>query len=490
MALLDEKATYHNLIASRSVPVREKERFVPKIIKQTDTEIILDYGQNIAGYVKMHLSDLTDGQSIVLQHGEALYEQGNFTMKNLVIDDSAENLQTVTYIAGNKQEADFSPIFSVFGFQYVKVTGYGVELKPENFIAVAVYSDMEETGSFNCSNKLVNRLVSNSLWSQKGNFLDVPTDCPTRDRSPWSGDSQIYATTATQFMNVYPFFEKWMSDLSVEQNGNGSVPITFPMTAAVHNETEQEKMLSTINHLSDKNIMKLVMKLTLGTKQTGGYADNSAGWGDTAVITPYIMYLCYGDCEILEKQYPVAKRLVEYMKKSAAVKSERYADKPWYLDKSDGAYIWDKGFHFGEWNDPGTTSDGALRYKKLFDNPDYTTATMFYFHSTKLLARMSAILGYREDKSKYTQLADNIKKVFNKYLVTDAGDIIDEPGAMVASFPAGMQASLVRALAFGLVDDDRKTLSAKLLAKRVVENGYRLNTGFLATPYLLSVLTE
>jgi len=287
---------------------------------------------------------------------------------------------------------------------------------------------MGEAGDFTCSNELINKLVSNSRWSMKGNFLDVPTDCPTRERSPWSGDAQIFAKTATELMDVCSFFEKWLEDLAAEQNGNGSVPITFPMSAAVHNRAEREKMLAVMDRLPEENIMKLVMRLTLGPKETGAYADNAAGWGDAAVIIPYTLYLCYGDKAVLEKQYPSAKKWVEYMRGEAAKKSERYRDAPWYGNGDDGKFVWDSGFHFGEWCEPGTPEDTAGSYKKLFENPDYTTATMYYYYSSFLLAKMADILGKTADRNFYSEIAAKVKKIFNKYFIAKDGEILEEPG--------------------------------------------------------------
>lgn len=486
----DGFAVYQNLIASRSVPVREKEEFIPIVMTAPNGKTLLDYGQNIAGYVKMHLRGLKKGQEISLHHGEALDENGNFTMKNLVIDEGASKMQTINYIAGNDDEAFYVPIFSVFGFRYVEISGYESEIKPEDFVAVAVYSDMGETGNFTCSNELINKLVNNSRWSMKGNFLDVPTDCPTRERSPWSGDAQIFAKTATELMDVFPFFEKWLEDLAAEQNGNGSVPITFPMSAAVHNPMEREKMLAVMDCLPEENIMKLVMRLTLGSKETGAYADNSAGWGDAAVIIPYTMYLCYGDKSVLEKQYPAAKKWVEYMRGEAAKKSERYSDKPWYDNGNDGKYVWDRGFHFGEWCEPGISEDTAGNYKRLLENPDYTTATMYYYYSSFLLARMADILGKTEDREFYRDIALKVKKIFNKYFITKDGEILEEPEAVLVYPDGGRQAPYVRTLAFHLADELKEKLVLAKLVDRVRANGYRLNTGFLSTPYLLPVLAE
>ncbi len=204
------------LVPSRSVPVVEKERFSCKTFRDAEGSLILDFGQNIAGYVKMRLRNCKRGQEVVLVHGEDI-KDGAFSVENLFAEMfTEERFQQVRYVAEGEAEEIYCPTFSVFGFRYVKVAGYEEEIKPGDFVAVAVYSDLEETGDFSCSNPLVNQLVKNSRWSQKGNYLDVPTDCPTRERSPWTGDSQVYCRTAADFMNVYPFFEKWMQDFNLD----------------------------------------------------------------------------------------------------------------------------------------------------------------------------------------------------------------------------------------------------------------------------------
>ena len=473
----DQYARKDILISSNSVPVQEMETFHPKVIKTPNGDTVLNIGQNIAGYVKIRFRGLSKGQRIRLVHGEALDEEGNFTLKNLIVGKQEKRMQEIIYIAKGEDEEEYCPIFAVFGFQYVLIQGYDKEIEPGDFTAVAVYSALEECGDFTCSNPLINQLVSNSRWSQKGNFLDVPTDCPTRERNPWSGDSQIYANTATKFMNVYPFFEKWLGDMSLEQFKNGKIPITIPISTSFHHAEELKRRQSRIEMLPDDNIMKLVLKMTLGSMEEGAISDGSAGWGDTAVITPYVMYLAYGDRQILEKQYPCAKKWVDYVIHEARQKSEKYQHMPGYKESEDAEVVWDTDFHFGEWCEPDETE--ASPFLRLYQNPDYNTATMYYFYSAKLLSQMAGILGMKEDEKKYQDIAQKVKRVFNKYFIREDGSIKE-----------GRQAPSIRALAFGLTDDDHKERVAAKLLEMIKENGYKLNTGFLATAHLLPVLAK
>lgn len=467
----------HTLIPSRSVPIKEKEVFLPKVLRTPNGEVVLDFGQNIAGYVRMRLRGGKPGQKVTLVHGEALDEDGNFTLKNLIIDQPNARLQTVEYIMKGIGE-EYCPMFSIFGFQYVLLKGYMEEILPGDFIAVAVYSDMEETGVFRCSNSLINKLVDNSRWSQKGNFLDVPTDCPTRERSPWSGDSQIYVRTASDFMNVYSFFEKWLQDLSLEQFSSGKVANTIPATAAIHNPEELKRKLEQVEMIPE-GMTKLILKMTLGDSENGGIVDGSAGWGDTAVITPYVLYLCYGDKRILENQYNSAKKWVDYIIKEAKKTNPVYRELEYYNNSADSSYVWDTGYHWGEWVEPDIDLGNEGTIMNLYNYPDYNTATMYYFYSSKLLSKMAGILGKKDEEEKYRSISDNVKRVFNKYFIYDDGTIKE-----------GRQAPNVRALAFGLVDDSKKKSVANKLEELVRNNSYKLNTGFLATPYLLKVLVD
>jgi len=472
-------ADLKNLVASRSVPVRKKETFTPTVMKTPDGETVLDFGQNIAGYVRMRLRHGRPGQVITLVHGEALDENGNFTQKNLTADPNTR-LQEVEYIMKGETEEEYCPLFSIFGFQYVLLKGYEGEILPGDFTSIAVYSDMEETGEFSCSNPLINQLVSNSFWSQKGNFMDVPTDCPTRERSPWSGDSQVYVRTATDFMNVYPFFEKWLLDLNIEQLVSGKVGNTIPSTFMIHNPVEWQRQRQGIEANPDE-IVKNLMKTWMGTPEEGSGIDGAAGWGDTATITPYTLYLCYGDPRILENQYESAKKWVNYIVEQAKQPNPILHDMAYYQDEEDAKYVWDSGFHWGEWLEPvpESTLIGVEGFLYLLSNPQYEVATMYYFYSAHLVSRMAGILGKTGDEQKYRSIAEEVKRVFNKYFIREDGTIKE-----------GRQAPHVRALAFGLADDSHKQAVAEKLAWLVRENGYKLNTGFLATPYLLHVLAD
>ena len=304
------------LIASRSVPVRGIEHFEGKVIRVPNGDLVVDFGQNIAGFVKMKLRGCKAGQTITIAHGETLDHGGNFTMVNIAGPGfTTEYFQQVTYIAEGPDEVLYAPLFSIFGFRYIRIEGYDRELmQPGDFFAVAVYSALDETGDFVCSNPLINKLVSNSRWSQKGNIIDVPTDCPTRERGPYTGDSQVYLKTATLFM-MLSVFEKWML-LYSEQFPSGKVACIIPNVFIINNPEEYKRVDAL---LGDE---RKVFSHSMPKEAPDGedcLMDSSAGWGDAAVINPYILYLCYGDRQILENQYLCAKKWVDYMDVQAQV---------------------------------------------------------------------------------------------------------------------------------------------------------------------------
>lgn len=463
------------LIPSRSVPVTEHETFDAKVFLDASGNLVLDFGQNIAGYVRMTVRGCRPGQKITLLHGEGL-KNGVFSTDNIELpfDDP---FQQVDYICNGDSEESYCPNFSVFGFRYVKVEGYEGTILPGDFVAVAVYSDLEETGSFRCSNPLVNQLVNNSLWSQKGNFLDVATDCPTRERSAWSGDGQVYCKTASDFMCVYPFFEKWMYDLTLEQFESGCVGNTFPSTNTLHNPEEQKRMI-------EQGRFIFTPPTLAGPKGNGELLDGAAGWGDVATIVPYTMYLCYGDKQILNQQYESAKRWSLYQRNATKNHNPLYEDHPEYHTFTDGIldadFIFDTKYHWGEWLEPDAVENGgptSFNPPEIAKRGNPLVATAYLYYSSILVSKMAEVLGKNEDAQDFLAYAKNVKRVYNKYFIQRDGTILE-----------GRQAPYARTLAFGLADKENEPLVAEKLAQAVRDNGYKLNTGFLSTPFVLQQL--
>lgn len=349
----------NNLLATYNEPVTKHETFKPvKFIVTPKGEKVIDFGQNMVGWVMMNVKG-NAGDKITLSHAEVLDKAGNFYTENLR-DAKAQN----TYILDGKGAAFFEPHFTWQGFRYVKVEGFPGEMKPENFTGVALYSNMEHTGSFTSSNPLINQLQHNIEWGQKGNFLDVPTDCPQRDeRLGWTGDAQAFSRTASFLRDVDNFFIKWMKDVAADQFADGSVPHVIP------------------------NVLG---------KNGGG----SAGWSDVATIIPWNMYLAYGDKQILKNQYASMKAWVDYMKSQSTNN------------------LWNKGSHFGDWlfYSVKDDNDGSSAITNKF-----LIAQCFYAHSTQLLINAANVLGKTDDAKQYSDLLEKVKDAFMKEYTTQNG---------------------------------------------------------------------
>lgn len=350
------------LVATYNEPIRKHETFKPlKIFKTPAGEQVIDFGQNLVGWVLVKARG-NAGDKIIIHHAEVLDKAGNFYTENL-----RDAKATDTYILKGGAEENFEPHFTFHGFRYIKVEGITGELKPEDFTAVALYSDMQPTGSFSSSDALINQLQHNIQWGQKGNFLDVPTDCPQRDeRLGWTGDAQVFSRTATFNMNVNNFFDKWLKDVAADQSPEGMVPFVVP------------------------NVL-------------GPNAGGSTGWADVATIIPWNVYLAYGDRNVLDQQYPSMKAWVDYMQKRS---------------KDD---LWNTGFHFGDW----------LFYRPFDDNDGrsavtdkYLIAQCFYAHSTQLLVNAAKVLGKADDVNRYSELLSRIKAAFIKEYTTASGRLV------------------------------------------------------------------
>ncbi len=460
------------IIPAEGVPVREKETFHGRLMKDSAGETVIDFGQNLTGYIRMKLFNTEPGQIVHLKHGEALDPEGKFSTANC--DGGRTKFQEITYICRGAAVEEYTPHFSFFGFRYARLEG----AESGEFTAAAVYSDLEQTGDFHCSSKLINKLVENARWSQKSNFLDVPMDCPTRERNAWTGDAMIYCRTAAYFMNVYPFFEKWLKDQTIEQYASGKVGITFPSTSSVHDPEELRRV-----QMQDPRMA------LAGPSGNGNIGEDSVGWGDSAVWIPYQMYQMYGDRTILENQYDTARRWLEYSLRCMKDVNPLYADRPWYKN-DDGDYIYDTKFHYGEWNEPlppspeviaffksGRTGSEYAEYMARFGKPEVATA--YTKRSCDVMAQIAEILGKSGDVKRYRALSNKIKAAYDKYMIAEDGAI--QPGH---------QAAYIRALALDLVSEEKKPRVLTQLRHELEAANYHLNTGFLSTVYLLPTLCD
>lgn len=353
--------TKTNIIHTYNEPVRKHEELKPQeVIISPEGDTIIDFGQNLVGWVRLKVKG-EKGDSIILHHAEVLDRDGNFYTANL-----RSALQRNIYIL-NGSEQVFEPHFTWQGFRYVKIEGLGKIPEPDNITAIALYSDMEPTGNFTTSNPDLNQLQSNIQWGQKGNFLDVPTDCPQRDeRLGWTGDAQVFCSTAAFNMNVNNFFSKWLKDLAADQFDNGNVPVVIP------------------------NV--------LGSRSAG-----SAGWSDAATIIPWDIYQSYGDIRVLEEQYPSMKAWVDYL-----------------IDTSNDL-LRNNGFHYGDWLFYSLDDDNAGR-SAVTDK--YLIAQCFFANSLRIVAKTASLLGKEDDNKYYSAIYGQVKEIFNNEFVTPNGQLV------------------------------------------------------------------
>ena len=429
---------FENLVATDSVPVLEQERFAGKLMPTPNGETVIDFTQNLAGYTELCVTAKA-GQTITLWHGETLDEHGNFTQSNF--DPGARNKnggipQKITYICKDGLNV-YKPRFSIFGFRYAKIET-DIDLSGAKFTAIAVYSQMPQTGFFECGNADVNRLFLNSLWSMRSNFCDIPTDCPTRERAGWTGDAGAFAPTAVVLADCYPVLRKWLAECRIAQGKDGCVANIAPAN----------------------NVTGIIGKIIRG----------SAGWGDACVLVPWALYEAYGDKTILEENYDMMARWLRFCEKRAAKTRLRNRKNPYRK------YLVDKGFHFGEWLEPDIPSMDAMRKNMSQGAPEVATA--YYFRSASLMGRIARILGKEADAKKYDSLAEGARNAY-RYAFVKNEKIVSE-----------RQCEYVRPLAFGLLEGDEIKQAADDLAALVEKNGGHLNTGFLSTPDLCRVLAD
>ena len=366
-----------------SMPVIVKETLpVKEVLRTPAGETVLDMGQNFTGWMEFK-AHLPKGTKVHLEFGEVL-QNGNFYN---------ENYRTATggfvYISDGRKET-VRPHFTFFGFRYVRVTGWVGELKAEDFTGCAIYSDLEQTGFLETSDARVNQLISNCLWGQKSNFLDLPTDCPQRDeRLGWTADAQVFTPTATYNMDTRAFYRKYLWDMrQVQKRMGGAVPAYLP---------QAERMCPVCSV-----------------------------WGDAATLIPYALWKAYADSSLMEELYPLMKDWVDYISREM---NRQYG-------KNVG--IWDFTFHFGDW----LALDGANEQSVKGGTSEGYLATMYYYRSASIVAEISEELGKTEEAEIYIKLAEEIKECLLYEYFTPAGHL-----SIVT------QAAYVVALKFGVYRD-------------------------------------
>lgn len=411
-----------------SPPLIITERIKPvELITTPAGEMVLDFGQVLTGWIEFKCN-LHKGAKVFIQHGELLQEDNFYN----------ENLRTAkaeyTYISKG-EPAYVRPHFTFYGFRYAKIEGIE-NIQLDDFIACVIHSELDFLGKINTSNEKINRLFENALWSQRGNFLDVPTDCPQRDeRMGWTGDAQVFAATASFNMYTPAFYDKFLYDMYFKQkNLGGSVPHVIPDIL--------DRIMNMVNNEESKE-------------------HGSCAWGDAATIIPWVQYLFFGDKGLLKKQFKNMTAWVDYIKSI----DEEYCE---------GRRLWEHGFHFADWlaldNPDKTSSFGGTK--------PYYVASAYYYYSSKLTAKAAEVLGKEEEKEYYSKLSKEVKKAIQRKYFPE-GDITENT-----------QTAMALALYMDFVPEEHKTKLVTKLKDKLESNNIHLDTGFVGTPYLCPALSD
>ena len=436
------KVTSHKIIptASNNVFVTEHEHFTPTVTKAPNGKTLLNFGQNIAGYIVFKIHARND-QRLTFRFGEMLDVEGNLTQKNiqLTMKDHTTPLQQIVYTCKEGLN-EYKTTFAVFGFQYAEVDT-DIELKPEDVTAIAVYSNIEQTGFFESSNELLNRFVDATIWSTKSNSLDVPTDCPTRERHGWTGDAQIFFETANYLFDYATFSQKYLRDVYDWQMKSGRLPQIAPYGGV-------DFYMWTMN--------------------------GSVGWSDAGILIPYRFWKVYGDKQILIDYYDRMKRYAKFMMNRCGKLG--LMAKPLGLKGEAKKFAVNLGQSFGEWAEPAEVYPNDWK-DMVAPHPEVSTAYTSYVLSC--MTEIAEELGHVEDATLFRKYSEGSKKAYQA--MAETADY---------SLDTDRQARLVRPLAFNLLDEQQTEYARKRLIQALENYSWRLGTGFLSTPLILDVLAS
>jgi alpha-L-rhamnosidase len=419
---------YERLVASRSEPVRVVRELVAQSVSSPVFQtFIFDFGQNLVGWTRLTV-DVPPGTEVVVRHGEALNADGTLYTANLRLAE-----QTERYIAGVEGPETFEPAFTFHGFRYAEVVVNLPELPAEAVTALVAHSDMRQVGSFACSSPMLNQLQSNIEWGQRGNFLEVPTDCPQRnERLGWLGDARIFSRTALFNFDAAAFLGKWLEDVRLARTPDGVFPDFAPWVGPF-------------------------------------FMDGAPGWSDAGVFVPWNVFEWSGDTRLLAECYPAMAQFVELLHK----------ENPSLIRRTR------RGIDWGDWlSMPEADPEQGRGSGPIIDSVHSTTnkdvfATAFFAQSASLVARAAVVLGHAEDARRFGDLARDIRAAF-------VAEFVDADGRI----DSDTQTAYALALCFDLLPVDLMARAGEHLAAAVDRHGGRLSTGIAGTELLLPALVK
>ncbi len=358
------------LAAPDGPPVRRTRTLpVQAVTTSPSGATVLDFGQNLVGRLRIAVRGGRAGDVITLRHAEVLQDG------ELATEPLRAARATDTYTLAGPDAVSWAPRFTFHGFRYAEITGWPGEFAPEEVVAEVLHSDLERTGHFTADHPLLDRLHRNVVWGMRGNFVDVPTDCPQRDeRLGWTGDLQVFAPTAEFLFDTAGFLVSWLRDLSAEQRRYGGTPMVVPAV-------------------------------------TTGYTGPMAAWADAATVVPWTLYQSSGDLEVLRRQFDSMVAWVDEASTAAGPN-----------------HLWDRGFQFGDWLDPAAPAgspEAALTYPEI-------VATAYLARSARIVADTADLLGRAEQARRYHQLADEVRTAFHREYVSPSGRILSDSATAYA----------------------------------------------------------
>jgi alpha-L-rhamnosidase len=415
------------LVPHETAPVRELEPFVPVLTwKDAEERTIHDFGQNLAGYVAFTARG-ERGARIIVEHSEIIDRDSNFDNRNYRTAEAR-----IEYILKGGAAESYRPFFTFQGFRYARVTVEGAA-EITSIASVPISSVATATGTFTSGHRLVNRLVENTVWSQRSNFIEAPTDCPQRDeRLGWTGDAQVFAPTACYLHDSVDFLRKWLRDVMADQREDGAVPHVVPDPTRLHPD-----------------------------KYPGFFG--STGWGDAICVIPWTLWLHTGDRSVLEETLPAMVRWVDFV---------------WSI--SDGPIVrpprgWGKrGFSFGDWLQPKGPSE-----KPLPTIGDDAAATIYLYISSDLTAKAARVLGNQKIVARMNERAETVKQAFAREFITRSGRLVYDD-----------QTSYALAILHDLVPPELLPAAGEYFKATIARADGRIGTGFIGTPALLPALLK
>jgi alpha-L-rhamnosidase len=426
--------------ASNNVFVTENEIFTPVIVKSGNGKTLLDFGQNIAGFIAFNLTG-KKGEKILIRLGEVLDQNGDLTLKNIQLGkgDKATPKQQIEYTCKEGNNI-YKTRFSIAGFRYAEVTT-DISFDASDFKAIAVYSNIERAFEFESSNPLLNQFVENTFWSMRGNTADVPTDCPTRERNGWTGDAQIFFGTAAFMTDYAPFARKYVRDIVDGQTRDGRFRQIVPKDG-------EEFYMATLN--------------------------GSVGWADAGVYLPYWYWKVYGDDRLIRDHYAAMKRYADFMIRRCG--KQALLSKRVHLEKPAKKFVVNTGQSYGEWPEPHDVK--PMHWTDVaYPHPEVSTA--YTYLTLKRMGEIAEHMGMAQDSERYWDVAKNVRNAYQS--------LVELPEF---SLDTDRQAKLVRPLAFGLLNDEQTKFAEKRLITALENYGWRVGTGFLSTPLILDVLSD